>query len=46
MSAGACYDTGAPTIEPDDILAPEAPLMDSDADGPIAVAPVPACGTE
>ena len=46
MSAGTCYDTGAPTIEPDDIPAPEAPLMDTDADCPIADAPVPGCGTE
>jgi hypothetical protein len=46
MFAGTCHDTGAPTVEPDDILAPEGPLMDADADCPIAVAPVPACGTE
>ncbi len=45
MSAGTCYKTGAPTIEPDD-LAPEVPLTDADADCPIALAPVPGGGTE
>jgi len=32
--------------EPDDILAPEAPLPDLDDDGPIASTPLPGCGTE
>ena len=45
MSAGTCYKTGAPTNEPDD-LAPGGPLIDGDADRPIAVAPVPGCRSE
>jgi hypothetical protein len=32
--------------EPDDILAPDEPLIGSDEDYPIASTPVPGCGTE
>jgi hypothetical protein len=32
--------------QPDDILAPDEPLIGSDEDYPIASTPVPGCGTE
>ena len=45
MPAGR-VTTPTPGYRADDTPPPDAPPMDADADCPIAVAPVPACGTE